>query len=328
MYTATAKKYTALCLCLLLACLPFSCKGAEFFPEDTAAFLRQAVPNPSIGQTGGEWAVIGHLQAGMPKDDPYFSIYKDNLEKTLTEKAGVLSGNKYTEYARVSLALSALGEDPSNFRGFDLLAPLCEFDKVLRQGINGAVFALMAFSHGGRGDEEVVRRYLTELLGKQQACGGFGLSDDQPDTDVTAMAIRALCLYPGHAGVRDAVMAALAWLSAVQQADGGFLSREGTETAESASQVLLALKAAGYSENDPAFCKNGSSVRDNLLSFAQPNGGFRHTKQNLPVDLMASEQAYLALTAPAAYTFDSNKAWDFIRTLLDLSAQMQKGGNP
>ena len=54
------------------------------------------------------------------------------------------SFRKYTEYARLTLALTAIGRDPTNVGGYDLLETLCDYDKMISVGINGASWALLA----------------------------------------------------------------------------------------------------------------------------------------------------------------------------------------
>ena len=41
------------------------------------------------------------------------------MQKMLKGKNGVLSERKYTEYARVSLALAAIGQNPKDVNGYD-----------------------------------------------------------------------------------------------------------------------------------------------------------------------------------------------------------------
>ena len=51
---------------------------------------------------------------------------------------------KHTEYSRVILALTSIGKDAQNICGYDLTAPLLDYDKTVWQGINGAIWALIA----------------------------------------------------------------------------------------------------------------------------------------------------------------------------------------
>ncbi len=55
---------------------------------------------------------------------------------------------KYTEYSRVIIALTSIGKDPKNVGGYNLLLPLGDFEKTTWQGINGAIWALIALDCG------------------------------------------------------------------------------------------------------------------------------------------------------------------------------------
>ena len=61
-------------------------------------------------------------------------------KRKLKEQDGILSENKYTEYSRAVLALCAIGEDPSEIGGYDIQKPLEDYETVVSQGLNGAVF--------------------------------------------------------------------------------------------------------------------------------------------------------------------------------------------
>ena len=120
---------------------------------------------------------------------------------------------------------------------------------------------------------------------------------DVSDVDMTAMALTALASYQEDAEVKTAVDAALAYLSGVQQADGGFMSW-GESNSESCAQVIVALTALGI---DPAadsrFVKNGASPLDGLCAFACEGGGFCHSNEQAEPDGMATEQGFYALAA-------------------------------
>lgn len=215
----------------------------------------------------------------------------------------MLHARKYTEYARVVLALTAIGKDPRDVGGYDLLSPLGDFECVTFQGLNGAVFALLALDAGGyavpaapTGQTQATREgYLAEILAYQTPAGGFSLDADggDADADITAMALCALAPYSGDAGVSDAARAAFLWLSDAQGANGDFGS------AESNAQVLIALAAYGIPPEDAHFVKDGRSALDALLTYAVPGGGYRHAAADAEANPMASEQALLALAAVA-----------------------------
>ena len=290
---------------LLFACLAgtaFAVKTEDIrsVADVTAAHVYAVTPHPTVSATGGEWAVIGLAKSGAAVPDAYFDGYYTAVcERVRTEK-GVLSARKNTEYARVCLALTVLGKDAADVAGYNLYAPLYDFDATMRQGINGAAWALIALTkRAADGDKDAAaacERYLETLLAAQYEGGFAVVSGEEPDADVTAMALIALAPYAEREEVRKAADAAFAYLSGAQTAEGGFASR-GNVNAESDAQVILALCAWKIPLDDARFVKNGASVLDNLLTFHDAGGGFRHLLTDEQSDSMATEQALLALAA-------------------------------
>ena len=117
--------------------------------------------------------------------------------------------------------------------------------------------------------------------------GGFALSGKVADPDVTAMAACAL-----HFAGRD-VAPLIELLSGLQTEDGHF-SSYGNKNAESAAQVVIALRVCGIDpKTDPRFVINGTSPYDAMLSYAA-DGGFSHLAGGR-ANLHTSSQIALAL---------------------------------
>lgn len=251
---------------------------------------------------GSEWLVIALARSGRDVPDSYY----DSVVKAVQSAKGQLSDKKSTEYARTILALTAIGKDPADVGGYDLLAGLADMDDVTYQGINGAIFALLALDSGkydvpaaAEGGTQVTRDGLVAyILAQQLSDGGWALSGTSADPDVTAMALQALAPYrTGDETVDAAVDKGVQLLSDMQLADGGY-SSWGTLNSESCAQVLIALAALGIDPvSDSRFVKNGLTVLDALLAYAV-SGGFRHTVDG-EADAIATEQALCALTAYA-----------------------------
>ena len=55
---------------------------------------------------------------------------------------------KYTEYSRIILGLTAVKADVKNVSGYNLLEKLTDMTDVCRQGINGPIWALIAYDSG------------------------------------------------------------------------------------------------------------------------------------------------------------------------------------
>lgn len=291
--------------------------------NETGKYLSGTVTNPGVASTGGEWAVLGLARAGYPVEEGYFDKYVSNLMKTLKENDGVLDDKKYTEYSRVVLALTSIGYDVTDVGGYNLLKPLADFDKTVWQGINGAIFALIAFdSHDyeipeapeGAESQTTREKLIQRIIELELAGGGWSLFGNQADTDITAMAIQALApYYESNANVKAAVDRALAKLSTMQDSFGSFgsvVSGSSSSTSESCAQVVVALTALGIDpDSDPRFVKNGNSVLDALLSYAVEDGGFKHVASG-DINGMATEQGYYALAAYDRFLNDKTSLYD------------------
>lgn len=298
--------FAALLLVLALALGACAAPAEKTQLEKTADYLTRTVTEPSCGSIGGEWAVIGLARSGCAVQSGYFDGYYDRLCEQLRACGGVLDERKNTEYSRVILALTAIGKDPSDAAGYDLLLPLADYDHTLSQGLNGPIWALIALDAGGYelpqtagGTQASRERYLEAILTAQTEGGAWGLAAGSEDVDMTAMALQALAKYTGAADVDAAVTRALDWLSAAQRPNGCYVSY-GSENSESAAQVLTALCELGIPVTDERFVKNGASLVDVLERFALEDGSFRHTMDG-ESNLMATEQCMYAL-ADAART--------------------------
>ena len=277
--------------------------AAQTAYDRASAYLTAAVSAPRYGSLGGEWTVLALARGGADTETAYFTGYCAALEQTVREANGVLSERKYTEYSRVILALSALGKDARDVAGYDLTLPLGDFEKTKAQGMNGAIYALLALDsrdypmpqNAAASTQATRQLYVDAILAAQLADGGWSFMGEDADPDLTAMALQALAKYREQSSVQLAANRALVCLSAMQNADGGF-SSWGSENAESCAQVLLALNALGLDADDSRFVKNGHSVLDALLTYQNADGGFCHEHSG-ETNLMASEQAACALAS-------------------------------
>jgi hypothetical protein len=265
---------------------------------------------PTVNSTGGEWMVIGLARSGRTVPAGYY----DNVVEYVKAKADAnerLHPAKVTDNARVILALTAIGKDVTNVGGHNLLKGLDNMDYVQTQDINGPIFTLIALdSHNYPTMGDVTREKLIQvILDAQLNDGGWDLSADKADPDMTAMAIQALApYYKTNETVKAAVDKALEALSALQRTDGGFGSW-GTVNSESCAQVIVALTALGIDPTaDSRFVKNGHTVLDALAGF-YVTGGFRHTAGGERND-MATEQGYYALAAYYRFVNGQTRLYD------------------
>ena len=279
-----------LCILLLLSLLLSltACGKPETQLEKTAGYLQAQVAEPGAASIGGDWLIFGLARSDIKVSQKYFDTYYKNVEAAVREKNGILSERKYTEYSRTVLALTAIGKDPASVAGFDLLKPLADFEQVTKQGINGTIFALLALDSGNYEIPEnpdaavqaTRQMYVDELLARELPDGGWTLTGGEADVDITAMTLER----------------GLAVLSSLQEPDGGYASW-GSSNSESVAQVIVALTELGVPLDDARFVKNGVTVEDALLRFAQESGAFVHVLDGGGDDGMATEQAFYALAS-------------------------------
>lgn len=314
--------------------------------DKALSYLAQTVPNPIVGSTNGEWAVLAQARAGA-LDSTTQTNYLANLRTYVQQRGGKLDQSAdqtlHTEYSRVSLALTSLGEDAEHFRvgdvTYDLVAPLLEASQntgggyayqVSEQGNNGTIWALIALDSGNyRVDPDGNKAraaWIDLLIDKQQADGNWPIyNPDQVDTgsgselggvDVCAMAVQALAPYylnesrfaaldtvHTYNDLKKTVDDAVAFLSTSQNGTGGYGS------AESSAQVIVALAALGKdAATDSAFTKNSISVLADLLNYQQEDGGFSHATGG--TNQMASEQAAYALVAYDRFKKNQSPLYD------------------
>lgn len=281
----------------------------EWAINSTADYLLQNAAEPKVGSIGGEWTVIGLARSGISVPNGYFDRYYAEVKRYVTECGGVLSTRKYTEYSRMILALTAIGRNPENVGGYNLVAPLADYSKTVMQGINGAIWALIALDSAGynipplpddaakSGATQATRQmYLDKILGSQNDDGGWSMSGSASDPDITAMALQALSKYMSDASVADAVQSGIACMSEMQTESGGF-SSWGTENSESCAQAIVALCELKIPLDNERFVKGGRTLADNLMSYFVTGGGFMHSKEVNSANLMASEQCFYAIVA-------------------------------
>lgn len=287
--------------------------GIEAVITDTAEYIYKTVKKPQVGSIGGEWAVIGLARSGFDVPEKYYQNYYKTVEEYVKACGGVLHTKKYTEYSRLTVALTSIGKDPRNVAGYDLLTPLGDYKKTIWQGLNGPIWALIALDSGNyempqNPDAEVQatrEMYIERILDCQLSDGGWSLfggttaaqkSDGVSDPDITGMAIQALSKYQDDERVQKATQLALDCMSKRQDENGGFSSWD-TENSESCVQIAVALCELGISLDDPRFVKNKKTVLDNLMTYYTKGSGFKHTYKGDGSNQMATEQGFYAVVA-------------------------------
>ena len=287
--------------------------------EAAGAYL--AALEPGTGMVGGDWMALGLARSGYDLSDKYKQSYWNKVIayiNTNCDNENRLHKNKSSENSRVILALTALGYNPERIGGKNLLAGLSDMDYVKKQGINGSIWALIAFDSKnyeipalkGEGTQTSREGLIAEILQSQLTDGGFALAGDTADADITGMVLQALAPYTAREDVKEAVDRALVCLSNMQLATGGYASW-GEGNIESNVQVLVGLSALGIdARTDERFIKNENNLLDAILGFYLGDGSFAHSIGDTETNQMSTEQAYYALTAYYRMLDGENRLYD------------------
>lgn len=293
---------------------------------DTKKYIQNNVPAPVVAYDRGEWAVLGLARAGVELSDAYIQAYYDKVVAYVQKNMGAdgvlvdpeSHNPTVTDNERIILALTAIGKDPANVGGKNLLTALQDKDimqvtDTSKTDINGLVFGLLALNSGNYTQDSywLVQAILTQ----QNADGSWSANaETKPasDVDMTAMALQALAPYyneGGDATVNTAVDKALQWLSAKYKGTG-------YTSAESCAQVVVALSALQLNANsDSSFVKTvdgaPTSVLGDLLRYYLGEGqGFKHAASGKTADQKATEQALYAMAAYERYCRRTKALYD------------------
>lgn len=322
----------------------------------------------AAGTTPGDWYPIGLSRIGISDNfDGYLAVINDNIQKRY-QTDDKLDKAKATEWHRITLAVLCSGGNPRRMGkngDIDLIADGVYMrvdgtgEGILgKQGINGFIWGLIAVDsmcYEIPDDAYYTRDdIILNIMNRQLSDGGWALSGDTSDPDITAMAIQALAPYynsekkydyKSYADgssvskkVRTAVDEAIAFLSSVQQPDGGFTSW-GMPNSESAVQVAVALCSLGIDIfGDARFIKDGNTIYDGIIKYRNHDGGFLHSfvydEQNpssLPdkSNTMASEQALYGIASIMRFQSGMRRLYDLrpeqdAETKAQISDVMQK----
>ena len=139
----------------------------------------------------------------------YFSDYLKRVEAHVENKKGNLHAAKSTEWSRLILPLTAMGYDIRSVAGYDFIEKLSDsFSFSYRQGINGPIWEIISMNSGGYEFDQTDHPETANTFGKMLDYilnleitdangikGGWALSGNVPDADITGMTLTAFAPY-------------------------------------------------------------------------------------------------------------------------------------
>lgn len=233
---------------------------------------------PTVGSTFGEWSVWDLLRGmytgadyinSIPEN--YFSDYLKRVEAHVENKKGNLHAAKSTEWSRLILPLTAMGYDIRSVAGYDFIEKLSDsFSFSYRQGINGPIWEIISMNSGGYEFDQTDHPETANTFGKMLDYilnleitdangikGGWALSGNVPDADITGMTLTAFAPYYlsqekyeqtdatySYDEFASAVERGILVLANMQKPNGGFESW-GTVNSESTVWAMMPLLEMG-----------------------------------------------------------------------------------
>lgn len=267
-------------------------------------------------QYGDEWTIFSILRSGGTIPQNELDAYYASVCKTLQTDSASL---KPTDRGRLVITLLAMGKDPTNVGGVNLIEQLYNDSKLTKYSSNMAMWTLIALDANNYTvpDDALWNRQtlIDMILPYQKEDGGFGLTTEAGNSvDITAMAIQALAKYQQQPKVADAMQKALTYLKDKQTYNAGFMEG-GSENSCSAAQVLTALTAAGINplEQQNGFVYGKNNIVSNLLQFQVENGFKTYLNSSDEADsvkLMSSQQVTFALESYRRLLNGENSIFD------------------
>ncbi len=312
------KRFLAMFMAVAMLCVPLTAYAADADLADevfaNAKAIRALTDAPM-----DEFAIVAYTKLGISFD-------KAARLKALEEKAANFSDKTYvTEYAKMAMALHALGVDPYNWHVGDKKYNL--YDLMTHAGDRLAtpldyayvLIALNDVNHVFPFEESGIgwTNLILPLLDMQLPTGGYNAFGEEFNADTTAMVLMALApLYfgePLYLGttyedkvgdnksiarplsekIAPVIEKCVGLLSLMQTPNGGYIAWD-AENTNSAATVASALIALGIDpDTDERFVKD-QSLYENIQGFMVEGGGYGYT-DNAEVNAFATAQALTCL---------------------------------
>ncbi len=98
---------------------------------------------------GSEWTILTLARGDhTAKYATYYDKYYRNLVNHVKATNGEI-GTQATDWARVIIALTAIGKDPRDVAGYNLVEKLSDLSFATSPGVNSSIFSLIALDTWG-----------------------------------------------------------------------------------------------------------------------------------------------------------------------------------
>lgn len=256
---------------------------------------------PGIEDVNGLYVVFSLARAGFKADSFYDDVYEkinaqlcslkmtgkvydENSDKYITEKSIISDGYASQTYAKIALCIEALGKDPADVGGFNIIDKLVDRSVYNSSSIYSResmiLFALdAADAYIPEGDKYLTREELVNTI-TDDVDNQIETSISWGSIDSAAMAIQPLAPYVkkdvanvSKAAVTAACDKALRFIESMQGTDGTYGDSYSSSNVWTLAQVMTTAGLFGcdiLSESDGSdFVKNGTTLFDVANSFVE-----------------------------------------------------------
>ena len=249
--------------------------------------------------TWDSWAIIGLARSDKEVPKEIFETYYSKVEAFVQDKISNNQKMSGGDLAKLILSVSAIGQDPRNVAGNDLIDIVWYQDGILNEYYTSLAYVLIAIdSKNYQEPKDALNtrdKMIEALLSYELDNGGFGWGTPEPDS--TAMVLQALVKHQDREDVKNTMNKSMVILSELQTENGGYVSW-GNENLNSVAQVITLLTALG--ENPTmleGFVKGENNLLGNLMTFYTGSGDFKYIHSDSAANGMATEQALYSLVS-------------------------------
>lgn len=249
--------------------------------------------------TWDSWAIIGLARSDKEVPKEIFETYYSKVEAFVQDKISNNQKMSGGDLAKLILSVSAIGQDPRNVAGNDLIDIVWHQDGILNEYYTSLAYVLIAIdSKNYQEPKDALNtrdKMIEALLSYELDNGGFGWGTPEPDS--TAMVLQALVKHQDREDVKNTMNKSMVILSELQTENGGYVSW-GNENLNSVAQVITLLTALG--ENPTmleGFVKGENNLLGNLMTFYTGSGDFKYIHSDSAANGMATEQALYSLVS-------------------------------
>ena len=266
--------------------------------RDYQGALKRGAQQLVASQDTEVWSALALISSGAQLTTVQKATFHPVFAEELTGMAGHYSA---TDLERLTIGIAAIGEDPTQFNGVNLIAEIIK--KAATAGITGQVYGIIALSTQDYGSQanQTINQLIVLVLKQQNTAGGWAFFGSVSDLDITGMTMSALGMHRDQPKVQSALDRAVALLKTTGfvKTTGGFLIPGGFSTEEnsnSTAMAILGLAAAGVNPATTFVGDKGATPITNLIAYQKADGQFRWMMGSDDGALsMSTEQAVYAL---------------------------------